>query len=89
VFASFRGITPPDEDTPKSKLPPGFRRAQEVFNRHHAMREPPGTPLHFVEGFVACVWMRQHGIRRAVVPTQFETISIKEQSASNPAVSNP
>ena len=27
-------------DTPKYKLPPGFRKAQEVFNLHRAMRSP-------------------------------------------------
>ncbi len=39
--------TPPDEDTPKYKLPPGFRKAQEVFNLHRAMREPQdGTAVY-------------------------------------------
>jgi DNA primase len=28
--------TPPDEDTPKYKLPPCFRKAQELFNLPHA-----------------------------------------------------
>ncbi|MEI9897307.1 MAG: hypothetical protein WDN28_26465 [Chthoniobacter sp.] len=32
--------TPPDEDTPKYKHPPGFHKAQEIFNLHRAMREP-------------------------------------------------
>ena len=58
--------TPPDEDTPKYKLPPGFRKAQEVFNLHRAMREPHDTPLYIVEGFFDAIWLWQHGIRRVV-----------------------
>jgi DNA primase len=58
--------TPPDGDTPKYKLPPGFRKAQEVFNLHRAMREPQDTPLFVVEGFFDCIWLWQHGIRRVV-----------------------
>ena len=58
--------TPSDEDTPKYKLPPGFRKAQEVFNLHRAMREPPDTPMYIVEGFFDCIWLWQHGIRRVV-----------------------
>jgi DNA primase len=58
--------SPPDEDTPKYKLPPGFRKAQEVFNLHRAMREPQDTPLFVVEGFFDCMWLWQHGIRRVV-----------------------
>ena len=57
---------PPDEDTPKYKLPPGFRKAQEVFNLHRAMREPRDGPLYVVEGFFDCIWLWQHGIRRVV-----------------------
>lgn len=58
--------TPPDEDTPKYRLPPGFRKAQEVFNLHRATREPQDTPLYVVEGFFDCIWLWQHGIRRVV-----------------------
>jgi DNA primase len=56
--------TPPDEDTPKYKLPPGFRKAQEVFNLHRAMCESQTAPLYVVEGFFGCIWLWQHGIRR-------------------------
>jgi DNA primase len=58
--------TPPDEDTPKYKLPPGFRKAQEVFNLHRAMRESGTSPLVIVEGFFGCLALWQHGIRRVV-----------------------
>ncbi len=58
--------TPPDEETPKYRLPPGFRKAQEVFNLHRAMREAQSRPLYVVEGFFDCIWLWQHGIRRVV-----------------------
>lgn len=58
--------TPPDEDTPKYKLPPGFRKAQEVFNLHRVLHEPDASPLVIVEGFFDCIWLWQHGIRRVV-----------------------
>jgi len=57
---------PPDEDTPKYKLPPGFRKAREVFNLHRASREPDETPLVIVEGFFDCLWLWQNGVRRVV-----------------------
>ena len=58
--------TPTDDDTPKYKLPPGFRKAQEVFNLHRAMREPHDTTLFIVEGFFDAIWLWQHGVRRVV-----------------------
>ena len=33
---------PPDEDTPKYKLPQGFRKSQELFNIDRAIKEPSG-----------------------------------------------
>jgi len=58
--------TPSDEDTPKYKLPPGFRKAQELFNSHRAFREPDDAPLVIVEGFFDCLALWQQGIRRVV-----------------------
>ena len=58
--------TPPDEDTPKYKLPPGFRKARELFNAHRAFAEPDTSPLVIVEGFFDCLALWQHGIRRVV-----------------------
>lgn len=58
--------TPPDEATPKYKLPPGFRKAQEVFNFHRAAKEPTTLPLYVVEGFFDCIRLWQHGVRRVV-----------------------
>jgi DNA primase len=56
----------PDEETPKYKLPPGFRKSQELFNSHRAFRETDDVPLVIVEGFFDCLALWQHGIRRVV-----------------------
>ena len=58
--------TPPDEDTPKYKLPPGFHKSRELFNAHRAFAEPDTAPLVIVEGYFDCVRLWQHGIRRVV-----------------------
>ena len=54
----------PPEDTPKYKLPPGFRKSQEVFNLDRAKNE--SGPLFIVEGFFGCMRLYQFGIRRVV-----------------------
>ena len=58
--------TPQDEDTPKYKLPPGFRKTRELFNSHRAIREPDTAPLVVVEGFFDALALWQEGIRRVV-----------------------
>ena len=58
--------TPPDADTPKYKLPPGFRKARELFNAHRAFAESDASPLVIVEGFFDCLALWQHDIRRVV-----------------------
>lgn len=58
--------TPEDDDTPKYKLPPGFRKAQELFNLHRAAAEPAESPLYVVEGFFDCVRLWQLGVHRVV-----------------------
>jgi DNA primase len=78
--------TPPDEDTPKYKLPPGFRKAQEVFNLHRATCEPQSKPLYIVEGFFDCIWLWQHGIRR-VVALMGSTMSPAQAALIEKAVS--
>ena len=80
--------TPPDEDTPKYKLPPGFRKAQEAFNLHRAMREPGETPLVIVEGFFDCLALWQHGIRR-VVALMGSSLSSPQERLIAAAVSPP
>jgi DNA primase len=57
---------PPDEDTPKYKLPPGFRKSQELFNIDRAGKEPPEVTMVIVEGFFGCMNLHQHGCRRVV-----------------------
>jgi DNA primase len=54
----------PPEDTPKYKLPPGFRKSQELYNIDRAIKEP--GPLVIVEGFFDCMKLHQHGHRRVV-----------------------
>jgi DNA primase len=56
---------PPDE-TPKYKLPAGFRKSIELFNVHRANEEPGDQPLVIVEGFFDCMKLVQHGYERTV-----------------------
>jgi DNA primase len=56
----------PPEDTPKYKLPPGFRKSLELFNIDRAIKEPADTPLVIVEGFFDCMKLHQHGCRKVV-----------------------
>ena len=72
---------PPDEDTTKYKLPPGFRKMQELFNIDRASKEPDDQPLIIVEGFFDCMKIHQGGYRNVVAlmgstmsPTQEELI---------------
>ena len=54
------------EDTPKYKLPPGFRKSQELFNIDRAVKEPAEQPLIIVEGFFDAMKLHQHGCRKVV-----------------------
>jgi DNA primase len=56
----------PAEDTPKYKLPQGFRKSLELFNIDRAIKEPKETPLVIVEGFFGCMTLHQHGCRKVV-----------------------
>src|SRR5664279_109007 len=56
----------PPGDTPKYKLPPGFRKSQELFNIDRAVKEPSDQPLVIVEGFFDCMKLHQHGCRKVV-----------------------
>ena len=57
--------TPP-EDTPKYKLPPGFKKSLELFNIDRASKEPADKPLIIVEGFFGCMKLHQFGCRKVV-----------------------
>jgi DNA primase len=56
----------PPGDTPKYKLPPGFRKSLELFNIDRAVKESTDRPLVIVEGFFDCMKLHQHGYRRVV-----------------------
>ena len=56
----------PPEDTPKYKLPAGFRKSEELFNLHRALQADPSLPLVIVEGFFDCLHLCQNGITRVV-----------------------
>ena len=56
----------PPGDTPKYKLPPGFRKSLELFNIDRAVKEPGDKPLIIVEGFFDCMKLHQHGCQRVV-----------------------
>jgi DNA primase len=56
----------PDQDTPKYKLPPGFKKSLELFNIHRAIKEPPEKPWVVVEGFFDAIKLHQHGFRKVV-----------------------
>jgi DNA primase len=57
---------PPDKDTPKYKLPPNFRKSQELFNLHDAIKQPAENPFVIVEGFFDVIKLHQHGWHKAV-----------------------
>jgi len=56
----------PPEDTPKYKLPQGFRKSLELFNIDRAIKEPADKPLVIVEGFFDAMKLHQHGCRKVV-----------------------
>jgi len=64
VAYAGRFVGEPPEGTPKYKLPPGFRKSQELFNLDHAAKE--SGPLIIVEGFFDAMKLHQHGCKRVV-----------------------
>jgi len=64
VAYAGRTTEEPTDDNPKYKLPPGFRKSQELFNIDRAIKEP-GT-LVIVEGFFDCMKIHQNGWRKVV-----------------------
>jgi DNA primase len=56
----------PGEDTPKYKLPQGFRKSQELFNIDKAIKEPADKPLVIVEGFFDAIKLYQNGYKKVV-----------------------
>jgi DNA primase len=56
----------PEGDSPKYKLPTGFKKSAELFNLHRAIREPADQPMILVEGFFDAIKLWQHGCRKVV-----------------------
>lgn len=56
----------PPGDTPKYKLPQGFRKSLELFNLDRVLKEPKDKPLVIVEGFFGCMKLHQFGCRKVV-----------------------
>jgi DNA primase len=56
----------PTEETPKYKLPPGFKKSLELFNIERAMKEPAEAPLVIVEGFFDSMVLHQNGCKKTV-----------------------
>jgi DNA primase len=56
----------PGEDIPKYKLPPGFRKSQELFNLDRAAQRTGDQPLIIVEGFFDAMKLHQHGCYKVV-----------------------
>jgi len=66
VAYAGRFVGEPPEGTPKYKLPPGFRKSQELFNIDRAAKQPADEPLIIVEGFFDAMKLHQHGCHKAV-----------------------
>ena len=66
VAYAGRFVGEPSEDTPKYKLPPGFRKSQELFNIDRAAKQPADGPLVIVEGFFDAMRLHQHGCYKVV-----------------------
>jgi len=66
VAYAGRFVGEPPEGTPKYKLPPGFRKSQELFNLDRAAKQPADEPLVIVEGFFDAMKLHQHGCHKVV-----------------------
>lgn len=56
----------PPKDTPKYKLPAGFKKSLELFNLDRASKEAADKPLVIVEGFFDAIKLHEHGCRKVV-----------------------
>ena len=64
VAYAGRFIGAPPEGVPKYKLPPGFRKSQELFNLDRAIKA--SGPLVIVEGFFDAMKLHQFGCKKVV-----------------------
>ena len=77
VAYAGRWLGEPPGDTPKYKLPPGFRKSLELFNIDRASKESTDKPLVIVEGFFGAMKLWQCGVRR-VVALMGSTLSVAQ-----------
>jgi DNA primase len=56
----------PPQGEERYKLPPGFRKSQELFNLDRAIKGPADEPLVIVEGFFSCMKLHQFGMKKVV-----------------------
>ena len=66
AYAGRFPVEEPPEGTPKYKLPPGFRKSQELYNIDRAVKQPADQPLVIVEGFFDAMKLHQHGCYKVV-----------------------
>jgi DNA primase len=69
----------PQDDSPKYRLPAGFRKSVELFNLHRAIEEPDEQSLIIVEGFFDCMKLAQHGYDRTVALMGSTLSTVQEQ----------
>ena len=79
VAYAGRCLGEPEGDTAKYKLPPGFRKSQELFNLDRAIKEPTDRPLGIVEGFFDSMKLHQYGCRK-VVGLMGNTMSLAQEA---------
>jgi DNA primase len=82
----------PTDESPKYRLPPGFKKRLELYNLHRAIQVNDEQPFILVEGFFGCIRLWQHGARRVVAamgsslsPEQ-EDLILKHTTPSTPIV---
>lgn len=66
VAYAGRLIGEPNNDNPKYKLPPGFKKSLELFNIDRASKESGEKALVIVEGFFDCMKLHQLGHKKTV-----------------------
>ena len=69
----------PPNDTPKYRLPAGFRKSVEVFNLHRAIEARDDQPLIIVEGFFDCIHLVQCGCDRTIALMGSTLSTVQEQ----------
>jgi DNA invertase Pin-like site-specific DNA recombinase len=67
VAYAGRCMGEPEGDTPKYKLPPGFKKSLELYNIDRAIKEPKEKPLIIVEGYRPTILLFHEGATRVPV----------------------